>query len=269
MKNTIRLVHWTAAIALGVILLTAAWATAEDDKVIVAFEKTYMDPLVTREAAITLAQQYTGLAEKVPVRARDGLATDTSITFSNVLKRPAWEVVFEGGEVSITKRDGTEQKNPNISTITVLLDAETGALLKVSSPKPPTGGVSEDMQKRLKRNPRGLELKETTAKPHIPFMQALRAEWGLVAGAKQVIAYFGLLTDHIEMGRKRGIKDKPHWVIFLGGGDYGPPSGGPGTHATQARVVVDAESGGSYRTSISGGHITGGHGGRHPLHNYN
>ena len=259
MKNTIRLVHWAAAIALGVILLSAAWATAEDDKVIVAFEKTYMDPLVTREAAITLAQQYTGLAEKMPVRARDGLATDSSIPFTNVVRRPAWEVVFEGVEISITMRDGTKQKNPNISTITVLLDAETGALLKVSSPKPAASGLAEQPAAALEviiTNQCGLVLKSTRTRSGAPFMEILASPGlvgpGIVSKAKGVVAYFGLLTDDIKWERKHPIKDKPYWIIFLSGLELhhpsGGPPGGPGVvwPATQTMTVLDAETGKAY-----------------------
>ena len=264
MKNTIRLFHWSAGIALGVILLSAACATAEDDKVIVAFEEADTAPQVTREAAITLAQQYTGLAEKMAVRARYGFATDTSIPFFNVVKRPAWEVLFDRVEVSITKRDGTKEKNPNISAITVLLDAETGALLKVSSPKPAASGLTKERGEQVERTfGNGLVLKSTPTKPRMPFMQALEyaelGESGLVAEANQVIAYFGLLTDVLRLENR--IKDQPYWMIFLGGVEVvglGGPPGGPGvTPATQAMVVLDADTDVWYLTHLSGGHVIG------------
>ena len=259
MKSTVRLIHWAAAIALGVILWSGACAGGEDPQVSVAFEEADLAPQVTREAAISLAQQYTGLAEKVPVRTRYGLATDTSIPFSNVVKRPAWELVFEGVEVSITTRDGTQQKNPNISTIIVLLDAETGALLKVSSPKPATGGLTEDTGEYVERRyANGLILKHTRTRPRIPFTKALQVaedrQPGAVREAEEVAAYFGLLTDVLRP--EFGINDKPYWIIFLGGVEQSFSSGGcpagPGpTLATELMMVIDAETGEWYLTHLS------------------
>ena len=196
----------------------------------------------------------------MPGRTRLGFSTDTSIPFFDVVKRPAWELVFDGVEVSITTRDGTQHKNRNITTITVLIDAETGALLKVSSPKPAAGGVTEEPGAAAaeRTTASGLMLKSTPGKPGIPFMQALKSpkltQRGLVPEAGQVVAYFGLLTDILRP--ENGINDKPYWIVFLGGvkkyvfhGCPGEPT--PPGPATQAMVVLDAETGNWYYARYS------------------
>jgi len=67
-----------------------------------------------------------------------------------------------------------------------------------------------------------------------------------VPKAKHMVAYFGLLTDTIRL--EGHIKDKPYWIVCLGGVKIltkGGPVGGPGTMPGTMSVIgfLDAETG--------------------------
>jgi hypothetical protein len=258
MRGTTGLLEWVCAMAVAVALLTATavWAQdseAKEAQVIVSFDPGGGPATVTRDAAIRLATGYTGLAAESIVSLEHGLATDTSIPFFHVVARPAWQVVFDPVELSLTTTDGTKRSNPNINRMAVLLDSETGALLKVSSPTPAEGGLTEQPGGEVDRGFAHYPvLRSSPTKPGMPLMQALRlvepALPGALADAKHVVAYFGLLTDTLRL--KNGIKDRPYWMIFLGGISEpvvgGPPGQPPVAPATEALVVLDADAGTCY-----------------------
>jgi len=223
--------------------------------VVVSFEERAGTPRVTREAAVSRAATYTGLAPESVVSARYGLATDTSIPFFRVVRRPAWEVVFSGVNISVRTWQGTTKQNPNISTLTVLLDAKTGAVLKVSSPRPAAGALAAEPSPVPADTwwTHGLTLKPSAAGARVTFMQALqfaeRRKATVVTEAEEVIGYLGLVTIDTD----RRIRDKPCWVVFFGrvgppvpSEPPRPPGAGP---ATKTKLVLSARTGECYRVS--------------------
>ena len=248
----------------GMGLSSTPGAAAEGPPVIRAFERTDTAPHISRESAIKRAADITGL-KAAPASVEHGLATDTSIPFSDVkvLKRPAWKVEFEQIEILAKNREGVLQKNPNISSITVLIDSENGAVLKVFSPERGLGGVLEWPAKQLELYLSGSGVLLQTARqvPTVPFMKALSIasdRLGRFAPqAKEVVAFFGLMTDILRLRIDNKVVDRPFWIIIAGGlhlPGFSVPPGytGPALYVRQAWVAVDAESGEWYRGGNTG-----------------
>ncbi len=248
--------------------LTAPGVEAETPALVTLFEQTYAVPQISRERAITRAVNATGL-KLTPTKVEYGLATDTAIPFFNVVKRPAWKVIFDRVGIFGRNEQGVQEKNPNIRSITVLIDANTGALLKAYSPKPPSGTLveqrSEVVESRI-AGAGGLVLKSTSLMPKVPFMQALEGaelvREGLATQAKELVGYFGLMTR--SFGPRREITGRPYWIILAGGVNLSFSSGGPmpmtgrvrraAPVANEAMVIVDAESGTSYLARLDQTH---------------
>ncbi len=208
-------------------------------------------PVSTRSEAVGLARAYTGLSEETAASAARREVTDASAPVFEVRERPVWEVVFEGVRISAPDREGGERENPNIDTVSVWIDAQTGALVKAFTPKPAEGGltIGAGDRERARLSGNGLFLSEVSAPPGKALMSALafaKARMrGYVPEAKEIVAYYGLLTDELDIERK--WVDRPAWFIYLGGisqpfpaGPYGSP---PLPPATQALVVLDATTG--------------------------
>ena len=256
--------HLAVWAVLGLVLSSTPGAAAEGPPVIRAFERTDTAPHTSREWATKRAADITGL-KATPASVEHGLATDTSIPFSDlkVTKRPAWKVEFEQIEILAKNREGVLQKNPHISSLTVLIDAQNGALLRVSSPERGLGGLLD----RTADRPEvyvpggGLVLKATSVMPKVPFMQALSIasdRLGRFAPqAKEVVAYFGLMTNLFSLRMDNKVVDRPFWIIIAGGLDGGgfsmpPGSPGPPPRVRQSFVAVDAETGEWYTGGNTG-----------------
>ena len=240
---------------LGMGVSSIPGAAAEGPPVIRAVERTDTVPHISREWAMKRAGEITGL-KATPASVEHGVATDTSIPFSDlkVVKRLAWKVEFEGIEIFGKNRDGVLQKNPNISSIFVLMDAQNGAVLKVFSPERGLGGLLDRTADRpeLYLPGSGLVLKSASRAAGVSFMQALSIasdRLGRFAPqAKEVVAYFGLMTDLFRLRVDNKVVDRPFWIIIAGGLDGLPfhlPSDSPGPtrRARQSFAAVDAESG--------------------------
>jgi len=258
------LMRLAVRVIFGLVLLSSVGTAADSPPVIRAFERTDTVPHISREWATKRAADITGL-KATPASVEYGLATDTSIAFADVkvLKRLAWKVEFEGIEILGKNREGVLQKNPNISSITVLIDAQNGAALKVFSPERGLGGLLERTADRPELYLPGssLVLKSASRAPTVPFMKALSIasdRLGRFAPqAKEVVAYFGLMTDLLRLRIDDKVVDRPFWIIIAGGLDGGgfsmpPGSPGPPPRVRQSYVAVDAESGEWYTGGNTG-----------------
>jgi len=218
-------------------------------------------PVSTRSEAVALASAYTGLSQEAAASAARREVTDASVPVFEVRERAVWEVVFEGVRISVPDREGGERENPNIGTVSVWIDAQTGALLKAFTPKPAEGGLElmagERHRAHLLGN--GLILREFSTPPAKALVSALTfadSEFpGCVPEAKEIVAYYGLLTDKLDIERK--WVDRPAWFIYLGGiseplASGGPPGAPPRPPATEALVVVDGTTGEWYMSSLAG-----------------
>jgi len=206
----------------------------------------------TRSEAVALASAYTGLSQEAVGSAARREVTDASAPVFEIRERAVWEVVFEGVRISVADREGGERENPNIDTVSVWIDAQTGALLKAFTPKPTEGGLELMAGERQKASllGNGLILREFSTPPAKALVSALAcvdsALPDCVPQANEIVAYYGLLTDELDIERK--WVDRPAWFIYLartsGSSSPAVPYGAP-PHppATQALVVLDATTG--------------------------
>jgi hypothetical protein len=209
-------------------------------------------PVSTRSEAVALASAYTGLSPETVASAARREVTDASAPVFEIRERAVWEVVFEGVRISAPDREGEERENPNIDTVCVWIDAQTGALVKAFTPKPAEGGLERLVgdRERAALSGNGLVLSEFSTPPAKPLMSALAfpeshfGRW--VPVAKEIVAYYGLLTDELDIERK--MVGRPAWFIYLarisGSSSPAVPYGAP-PHppATEALVVLDATTG--------------------------
>ncbi|MCJ7821551.1 MAG: hypothetical protein MUQ26_00460, partial [Armatimonadetes bacterium] len=105
----------------------------------------------------------------------------------------------------------------------------------------------------------GLILREFSTPPAKALMSALTfadSEFpGCVPEAKEIVAYYGLLTDELDIERK--WVDRPAWFIYLGGISrqlrFGGPIGSPPPPpATEALLVLDATTGECHKGVLFG-----------------
>jgi hypothetical protein len=225
-------------------------------------EENHSAPRRTRQNANETAIGYIGQSNGHATKEDNILITDDSNPLEDLRRRPVWEVVMD--DVDITVRAGEQRKrNTYVTRLSLLIDDETGALLKVFSPRPKTDGLTlmsrGGLLGRLRRD--GFALKPATVVPKVSFTQALESAshavgYG-VADAKEVVGYYGLVTDNLN--RKTGLRDNICWVVFLGGVKQRFPSSGPigqeqraEKFATEACVVVDADTGQWYTSLMTG-----------------
>jgi len=214
-------------------------------------------PVSTRSEAVGLARAYTGLSQEAAATAKRREVTDASAPVFEIRERAVWEVVFEGVRISVPDREGGERENPNIDTVSVWIDAQTGALLKAFTPKPAEGGLELMAGERQKASllGNGLILSEVSTPPAkalmsaLAFAEAVLPGHGAVPDAKEIVAYYGLLTDKLDIEQK--VVDRPAWFIYLAGANVPPPSGGPpggpgASPATEVLVVLFADTGEEY-----------------------
>ena len=208
----------TAAVIVA-LLATGACVSAQTT----SFKPTTIRPKISKNKAIKVARQYTGIASDKKATVRYGLATD-NVSMFPIIKRPAWEVTF-----------ADVKKTPKITTIMALVDAETGVMLKVSSPEPAGGGLN-----LAGRSP--LKLKRVPSKPpRIQVMQGVT----LNPDSTQFAAYFGMMAG--DTGGN-SAHERPCWYVIEGGTVYGagsmpPGATGPPPLATQQEYDMDAETG--------------------------
>jgi len=214
-------------------------------------------PVSTRSEAVALASAYTGLSQEAAAGAARREVTDASAPVFEVRERAVWEVVFEGVRISVPDRKGGERENPNIDTVCVWIDAQTGALLKAFTPRPAEGGLELKVGDRERATllGNGLILREFSTPPAkalmlaLAFAEAVLPGHGAVPEAKEIVAYYGLLTDKLDIEQK--VVDRPAWFIYLAGVNVPPPSGGPpggpgASPATEVLVVLFADTGEEY-----------------------
>jgi len=197
--------------------------------VIITFKEIPQEAVpVSQEQAVATARRLLGLTPATSHQAQLGLATDNTVPFLKIANRLAWKIIFDGIVVSFTDADGTEMPKQEFSTLTCLLDAQTGALLKISSLTP----VS-DSAARCENNPGELEeemyhskmslasmdaanLTQTDIEPLIPLLLEIeKSKSNTIKPATQLVAYFGLFTSRARPSRP--IVDQPYWIIMTGG----------------------------------------------------
>jgi|GEM_PF-2401408 len=210
----------------------------EGAEVITTFMETPLDVPVTRNQAVQITSALLGIDPPESCPARLGLATDNTVPCMKVVDRPAWEITYENLAVALP---GMEGSKPEFSTLICLLDARTGALLKISTLPPALGyepGELEYMMPKLNESFTAIEaagLPEAAVMPLIPLLGEIeKKEKNTVKTAKQLTVFLGLYTKPFSK-----IADSPHWLVQTGGLQM--PYGEFTT--TNACFWIDAKSG--------------------------
>jgi len=219
------------------------------DAQLATLEQTDSAPTISREEAIKAAVKYTGLGVKqrgdAKITARYGLATDPSVAFSDLVKRPVWEVLFEDIDFSDLANGGGGTRGI-ILDVHAVIDADSGKLLRIASPAPKEGGLKDltrDPETWLRVAQKRTMEPGCEAQP-VAFAAAVASrvepEWRVT----EVVAYLGYETGGYA---HRRLSHRPCWLIWLAGRLGRPPSGGPppGEDATitERMVTVDAATG--------------------------
>lgn len=229
-------------------------------------------PLIGRAQAITRARLITGLSTQPIADAACGLATDTTIPFVSVEKRLVWQITFF--EVRITVAGGKKrQVNPHLLALTVLLDANSGALLRAETVVQADRIFVNQMGASLRLltsypQPRGITMLHrrdiehiatgnerwmpTAARPALSLLKVLAAA-DLTKNTSQIQAFFGLYTDTRDP--KHPIHQRPAWLLVFDG-ILLYPSGPPGSDHTPRPAnqmeILDARTG----ENIGGTYLT-------------
>lgn len=214
-------------------------------------------PRMSQADVSAMAAAYVGQPRARVTKVDMLLVTDHSNPLMELDRRPVWEVVVDGVDISIRNLGETNHRNKNIKRLSVMIDDKTGALLKVFSPKPQADGLRTLSTKSL-YDYQGITMKPTTIKPKMSLLQIINSgmPWDMASGiiqAKELVAYYGLVTD--DLNPKTGMKDVPCWVVLVGEIRQPFTSNGPApftgqpaparkTHyGNEAFVVINANTG--------------------------
>lgn len=242
-----------ATLLLALLLCRAGWSSEIQD----------------RQQAAERATQLVGFPESAITLVDKRVVTDPMTPFWPVKDRSVWQVKFEGVTLTLPQGEGEPRTNPYITTWILWLDPESGAPVKLASPRPAAGGIGAMIKsdtKQLIGLPLGSSFIANSQMPGKPFSDLLAATphlQDLAATATEIIAYYGLLTQ--RQGEETLIAGKPYWFIyyagvrvpFTGSGPMvtfsGPPPTHDATYASEAMLVVDAATGAWYWRFLSEG----------------
>lgn len=214
-------------------------------------ERNYSTPRMS-QADVSAVAAYVSQAGAQVTKEDSLLITDHSNPLMELDRRPVWEAVVDGVDISIQNPGEAKRQNKNINRLSVMIDDKTGALLKVFSPKPQADGLKILSAKSL-HDYETITMKPTTIMPKMSLLQVLKAEKpdtmaGGVIEAKELVAYYGLVTRNSTQ-----IKDVPCWVVLIGGIRQPFISSGPvpapgqparETHyGNEAFIVINANTG--------------------------
>jgi len=214
-------------------------------------------PTFSQAQAIARARQITGLATESVEKAEYGLATDATIPFVNVEKRPVWQITFS--RMRIRSGEEYHRVNHHLRDLTVLLDAHSGALLRAETVIQSsctfvdrTGAVLHLRSPQAR--PRGItmidrrqiegqsQMMPTAARPALPLLKVLPKV--VTDDTSQVQAYFGLYTN--TFAPKQPINQRPSWLL-VSDGHLLLPHGPPGSDHTPKQAnemdIFDAHTG--------------------------
>jgi len=190
--------------------------TKEGNKVITALKETPVDVPVTRDQAVKISSALLGIDQPESYHARLGLATDNTVPCMIVVNHPAWEITYENLMVDLP---GLPVPKVEFSTLICLLDAQTGALLKVTTPTPAMGYEPGELERHMVRahgNFSPIEaagLPKANIKPLIPLLgEIIKQNRNAVRPAKHLTAFLGLCTDPPTK-----LANSPQWIVQTGG----------------------------------------------------
>jgi len=177
--------------------------------------------LISEDQAVMIAAGLLGVDPTARHAAKLDKVTDKTVPFVEIVDLPAWTVTFEDLAVTFP---GVEQPKAEFATLTCLIDAKTGALLKVSSPLPAVGAVynethpealADEMRNKTLTPIAASRLPDAGVKPLIPLLQELgKQRKTAMEPAKQLVAYLGLYTGNLFTTK---FVEHPLWIVNTGG----------------------------------------------------
>jgi hypothetical protein len=194
---------------------------------------------ISKEKAIALAKQITGYPQAEVERAEQRQIDNSFFPFGRPKKRQVWAITLKG--ISLTNRTGVI--NRYITGLTVLLEAETGRLLRIDSVPPATGGLKKlgklIANRKLEREVSAFPFLGLSSSPKVTFAQALTGDpWpSVIPKAKQISAFLVTSeadrTDVSEPPRR-----VPYWIILAGGFSAHVYMDAPDKPATEVLYVI-------------------------------
>ena len=225
---------------------------------------------ISKQKAIRQAVTFTGFSEKYIISATQAIVSDPSAQVFPIEKRPVWEVTFDKVYLSVSAPGQKPVYNPDLHTVITWIDAETGALINLFPPPSLTGGIElmVGKQQRGWLTSNGVTFTTTPTKPDRPFLSMLAPmntkQRDVVMQAKEIVAYYGLVTDTMGTPEEQ-LKDRPAWFVFFGGVDQIFSSSGPDVppdqikptppKATEVMLLMDAIDSRCHFTYLSGGPV--------------
>jgi len=242
--------------------------------------------ITTPAEAAAQAAAFSGFPETAITSVEQRTVSDPVSPVWEVKDMLVWEVVFDGISFTVPQSEGeaatgpaveasTDQtasgeaqpaagplSNANLHSLTVWLDPETGAPVRMATPHPKEGGLTLMVSGRTGRlsgvENLHLEMKMSAVPPEKPLSVvtvARREQQECTLAATEMVAYYGLLTH--RLGAETVIADKPFWLVYyagLAGARIRRFSGGPAAldasstsrptvYASEVLLVMDATSG--------------------------
>jgi len=189
---------------------------------------------VSKEEAVAIAKRITGYLKAEVVRTERRRVDGSVFPFGRPKQRLVWEITLKG--ISLTNRSGAT--NHLIKGLMVLLDVETGSLIRIDSVPPTTGHLryfdGRNLEKLLGGELRFVGLSHS---PRVTFAEALTADpWpSVIPKAKRISAYLVTLSSPPHSG----LPDKaPYWVVLAGGFQAHVFTDAPSKPATEVMYVI-------------------------------
>jgi len=224
--------------------------------------------IATPADAAAQAAAFAGFPETAITSVEQRTVSDPTNPFWDVQDMLVWEVVFDGISLTVPQPDGEPAPtNPNLHSLTVWLDPETGAPVKIATPRPVEGGLTLMISGETKRlssltlDPIFTMSPVPPEKPLSVAAVAEREQQECTLSAKEIVAYYGLFT--YRRGPETLIAEKPFWFVYYAGVRRAFPSlgglnlqggdqqRGP-EYASEEMVVIDATSGKNRFEFLSG-----------------
>lgn len=196
---------------------------------------------ISGKKAVAIARRITGYPKAEVVHSESRLVAGDVFPFGPRKKRPVWEITLKG--ISLADFEG--ETNKLIKGLTVLLDAESGNLIRIDSIPKVTGYV-----KRLfGREPENILKNEfsiigPSPPTKITFADAITTfgSWNVIPQAKQISAYLIVVAGEPDT---RWPRKASYWVIVAGGFRAHVFLETPQKVTTEAMNLVEGWSGGS------------------------
>lgn len=199
---------------------------------------------ISSKEAATIAKRITGYPKAEVVSIKQHQTDRNDFPFGSPKKRLAWVVILKG--ISLT--NSWPATNESINGLKVLLDAESGSLIRIDSVPSVTGHLKYLSGRMPEKEIKGWHsIIGLSPPPKTTFAEALKTDYfpSVIPKARQVSAYLVVLGSPPHSGLpSRGS----YWVIVAGGFHAHVFLYAPNKAATEVMYVVKDWNGLSHLT---------------------